>query len=501
MERERQMKVWLKKAAPVALAGTLLAGCSFGSGSQEEETEKTVRVMYYDEGQFYQNYGMLYSALYPNVNFEIVSTQSMYSSPAEGEKYDPDAALQKLIDEEKPDVLMIGQEQYKKLAEEGKLLDIEAYIAKDEFDTEGIVPGMVDFMKELGGGQLYGFPSSFSSQVIYYNKALFDKYNIPHPTDQMTWHDVIQLARQFPTEGEPNERVYGLKAGYNGDLNEMINMLSSSENLKYVDAKNKKMTIDTDGWRNVVQTALDAINSDALYFESMNQGMPSSGTYEDYLLRDPFLGGRLAMTLDQTYLMQQIKEAKNRLKDESVLISDWDIVTMPVSAQYPDQSQYTWYSDIFAIAKDSPNAEAAWEFISYISGDDYARVKSKVTNMGGFPIRTEYIKDEEGHNFAAFYKLKPSRQMQDYAEYESLNPQFGMMFYGHMQEEFKAVQDGTKSIDEALQTLQVKGDELLSQEPMTEEEMMEEREKMMSEQQKLLREASGEAAADVVVVE
>lgn len=493
------MKDLLKKAAPIALAGTLLAGCSFGSGSAEEETEKTIRVMYYDESQFYSNYGMLYSALNSNVNFEIVSTQSMYAtSEEEREKFDPDEALRKLIEEEKPDVLMIDQNQYKKLAEEGKLLDIEAYIAKDKFDTEGIVPGMVDFMKELGGGQLYGFPSSFSSQVMYYNKALFDKYNIPYPTDQMTWHDVIQLARQFPTEGEPGERVYGLKAGYQGDLNEMINMLSSADNLKYVDAKNKKMTIDTDGWRNVVQTALDAINSDALYFESMNQGMNGSVSYEDYFLQDPFLGGRLAMTLDQTYLMQRINEAKNVIKEEGALISDWDMVTMPVSAQYPDQSPNTWYSDIFAIAKDSPNAEAAWEFISYISGDDYARVKSKVTNMGGFPIRTEYIKDEEGHNFAAFYKLKPSRQTMDYAEYESLNPQFNMMFYGHMQEEFKSVQDGTKSIDEALQTLQVKGDELLSQEPMTEEEMNKEMEKRMSEQQKLMREAAGETVTEVV---
>ncbi|MHA6480636.1 extracellular solute-binding protein [Paenibacillus sp. strain BS8-2] len=493
------MKEWWKKAAPVALAGTLLAGCSFGSGNTEEESEKTIRVMYYDESQFYSNYGMLYSALYPNVNFEIVSTRNLYAGPAEeGEEYDPDKALQKLIDEEKPDVLMIDQNQYKKLAEEGKLLDIESYIAKDKFDTEGIVPGMVDFMKEIGGGQLYGFPSSFSSQVMYYNKTLFDKYNIPHPTDQMTWHEVIQLARQFPTDGEPNERVYGLKAGYNGDLNEMVNMLSSAESLKYVDTKSKKMTIDTDGWRNVVQSSLDAIQSNALYFESMNQGMMSSGSYEDYILQDPFMGGRLAMTLDHTYLMQRMNEAKDMIKEEGVLISDWDIVTMPVSAQYPDQSPNTWYSDIFAIAKDSPNAEAAWDFISYISGDEYARVKSKVTNMGGFPIRTAYIKDEEGHNFAAFYKLKPSRQMQDYSEYQKLNPQFSMLFYGYMQEEFKALQDGAKSIDEALQTLQVKGDELLSQEPMTDEEMQKEMEKQRSEQQKLLQEAAGDAVEDVV---
>jgi hypothetical protein len=73
------------------------------------------------------------------------------------------------------------------------------------------------------------------------------------------------------------------------------------------------------------------------------------------------------------------------------------------------------------------------------------------------------------------------------------------MFYGHMQEEFKAVQDGTKSIDEALKTLQVKGDELLSQEPMTEEEMNKEMEKRMSEEQKRMMEAAGEATSEAVV--
>ncbi|WP_179215957.1 ABC transporter substrate-binding protein [Paenibacillus sp. MY03] len=496
------MNNWLKKAAPVALAGTLLAGCSFGSGSKENNPEQTVRVMYYDESAFFQNYGMLYSALYPNVNFEVVSTQSLYrSGPSEdGEEFDYEKALQKLIDEEKPDVLMIDQGQYKKLAEEGKLLDIEAYMAKDKFDTEGIVPGMLDYMKELGGGQLYGFPSSFSSQVLYYNKGLFDKYNIAYPTDQMTWQDAIQLARQFPIEGEAEDRVYGLKIGYSGDLNEMSSMLASAENLKYVDTKSKKMTIDSDGWRNVVQTSLDALNSKALYFENMDQGMMGgSSSYEDYLMRNPFLSGRLAMTVDSTYLMQQIKEAKNYIKDEGAVISDWDMVTMPVSAQYPDQSANTWYSDIFAIAKDSPNAEAAWDFISYISSDDYSRVKAKVTNMGGFPIRTAYIKDEEGRNYAAFYKLKPTQSMQDYRDFESLNPQFNMMFYGYMQEEFKAVQDGAKSIDEALKTLQVKGDELLSQEPMTEEEMNKEMEKRMAEEQKRMMEAAGEGTSEAVV--
>lgn len=492
------MKNWFKKAASVALVATLLAGCSFGGKEENTDTPQSLKVMYYDEGSFFQEYGMLFSALYPEIEISVVTTQSIYrgNRGEDGEEIDYEKARQDLIDKEKPDILMLDISEYEKMAQDGKFTDLEAFIAKDKFDTEGLVPGMIDYMKEMGGGQLYGLPSGLNSQVLFYNKAMFDKYNISYPTDNMTWNEVIQLARQFPTDGEKEDRIYGLKAGYSGNLNELASTIANAEGLNYVNPSTKTMTINTAGWKTAVQTAYDAIKSDALYFEAQNMGF--SGSYDDYLLRDPFTSNRVAMAINGSHYIRELKEANEYYsKEEGKVVKDWDIVTMPVSPQLPDQSTSTWYNNIFAIAKDSPNADAAWKFISYISSEEHARVKSKLTYNNGFSIHTKYIKDEENHNFEAFYKLKPAKPSMDYKDYEKLPKQFVMMYYTYMEEEFKAVQDGTKSVDEALDTLQLKGEELLAQESMTDEEIQKLWEERNAEQMRLMQEASGEVSVSV----
>ncbi|GKU80113.1 ABC transporter substrate-binding protein [Paenibacillus sp. L3-i20] len=459
------MKKLLKKAMPVILLASMLAGCSFGGDKDAKKNEvSTLKVMYYDEGQFFQHYGMLFSAIYPNVDIQVVSTQELYNNQggAEGEEFDPEKKKKELIEREKPDLIMMDIKDYGKAAEEGTLLDLSSYMTKDKFQTEGLIPGMLDHMKELGGGQLYGLPSSVSSQVLFYNKDLFDKHNIEYPTDQMTWSEVLHLAKQFPTDGKPEERIYGLKVGYSGDLHQLSSALASSEGLKFVDAATKKMSINTTGWEKAVQTAVDAIKSKSMYVDNQeNNMMGSNFSYEDHLLRDPFISGRLAMSIDGNYILSQINEATNYIKEEGRVVKNWDVVTVPVSEQFPDESSNTWYDPIFGIAKDSPNADAAWQFISYVSSEEYARVKAKTPNYNGFPIHTKYIKDEEGRNFAAFYKLKPSKNSSS-LEYDRLPKAFNEGFYDMMRQELKEVEDGKKEIKEALEIIQIKGEELLS---------------------------------------
>lgn len=453
------MKSLFKTAIAAVLATVMLAGCGLsGGGKSNENEEKTFKVMYYDENQFFQDYGMLFSALNPNINVEVVSTQKMYRQNIE----DYEAAFNTFIEEEKPDLVMLGTDQYKKFAEEGKLYDLSAFIEKDKYDTEGIVPGLLDYMKELGGGQLYGLTPTFYSSALMYNKALFEKYNVPLPTDNMTWDQIFQLARQFPTEGEPKERVFGLKMGWNDELFQLASTLASAQGLNYVNAENKQMTINSDSWKNVIQTADDMIKSDVLYFESKYQDMNNMGsTYEEYLLRDPFLSGRLAMTIGETYLINQIKEAKNYLEDPSVIVSDWDMVTPPVSNQNPDTTTYMNFHNIFAITEASPNKEAAWKFLSYITSKDYSRVKAKSGFNNGFPIHTEYIKGEEERNYAAFYKLKPVT-VDMYKDYDKLSEAFQMGIYSVLQEELQKFKDGTVTVDEALAQVELRGNELLN---------------------------------------
>ncbi|WP_232189721.1 hypothetical protein [Cohnella silvisoli] len=83
-------------------------------------------------------------------------------------------------------------------------------------------------------------------------------------------------------------------------------------------------------------------------------------------------------------------------------IKNWDVVTMPVNPQNPNVTDGTSLDQILAIDAKSSNIEAAWKFISYVNGDDYARVRSK-TKLGSSPVRTKYFTDEEGHHLQTFW--------------------------------------------------------------------------------------------------
>jgi multiple sugar transport system substrate-binding protein len=440
----------------VLLFAGALAGCSGNKGDKESETKSTLKVMHYDERSFYQQYGMLFSTVHPEVEIEVVSTSSVIYE----EGKDMEKAMKDFIAEQKPDVLMIGEQEYESMAAEGKLYNLESFIKKDNFDLEGISPGIIDYIKQRSGGNLYGLVPSFYSQAIYYNKDMFNKYGIDLPEDRMTWEKLLQLAARFPTDGTGEDRVYGLKAGYQTNLYYLGMAIGSSQGLSYINPTSMQLMINSDSWKSVYEIADKAIKSGSLYSEDPNASMTSSSSYEDYLLRDPFIGGKVAMTMEGSYLMEQIKEAKTRLKDKG--IQNWDVVTVPVNPQNPEESTGMSIGQIFAIDANTANADAAWKFLSYINGDEFARVTSKLQN-GGFSTRTKYIDNSFGIHMEAFYSLKPMENSQ-YKGFDKIPQQFYMKFDSLTQEEFQKISDGKLSVAEALDNLQAKGQKLLTDE-------------------------------------
>ena len=336
----------------VLLLSGLLAGCSAGSKKSKDNEKSTLKVMYYDERGFYSQYGMLFSAIYPNIEFEVVSTQNVYE---EGKDYKE--SMKKFIEEQKPDVLMLSTDEYSRMAGEGKLYNLESFIKKDEYDLEGIVPGVVDYLKEQSDGILYGLAPNFYSQAIFYNKDMFTKYKVPFPQDRMSWKTLLELAAMFPTTGTKEDRVYGLKAGYNSDLYQFGQMIGASQGLSFVNPTTMQMTINTDSWKAAYESAQMAIKSGTLYTEDQNAMMSGSNTYESFLLKDPFIGGKVAMTMDANYLMDQIKQAKGNKAVKDKVIQNWDLVTIPVNPQSPNENSSMSINQIFAIDAQSTNIE------------------------------------------------------------------------------------------------------------------------------------------------
>lgn len=338
-----------------------------------------------------------------------------------------------------------------------------ALAKQSKFDLEGIAPNLLEYLREAGNGQLYGLANSFSSRALYYNKDLFDQYQIPHPTDQMNWEDLFQLAMRFPTDGEEDERIYGLKISESRSLFELASWIGYIEELTLINSTAKQITIGSESWRKVFQQALDAIRYGSLYADRgpagaeaiVNEESTSGQIVEILEIRegDPFIMGKIAMTLDTNSLIHRIKQAQQQSRNNKAIISNWDIVTVPVGKQASSRNPHMMMHNIFAIAADSPNKDAAWEVLSYIAGDNYAKVKSK-TNMSGLSTRTAYLKDEEGRNYEAFYRLKPVDSFDLYGDSERLPKNFIQQFRVNARKELDRVMNDEVTLEDALTDLE-----------------------------------------------
>ncbi|CAH0118425.1 hypothetical protein PAE9249_00912 [Paenibacillus sp. CECT 9249] len=446
----------LKGLLAVLLVAAVLGGC--GTGAKEAlpkldaEAEGTLRVMFWDENYFFQKYGNLFATQFPNIEIEVVSTRSMYSDMDESGVFDYKKAFRKFVDKEQPDVLMMNIESYEELAAEGMLYDLESVIAQDKFDTAGMLPSVVELLREKGGGKLYGLAPTFYSNALYYNVDLFNEHQIDLPRDQMSWQELFDLAKRFPTGGDEKERIYGLQLrSYQSSIFDLINSMGQTEDLAFLSGDGEKLTFDSDNWRRVFDMGVNAIKSGAVYTPKQ-QDMMGGMTMEEYYSRDLFISGRVGMILGATYYMRELEQASEMSK--TIKKFQWDLVTIPVNPADPETSSELSLSDIFSVNANSANQRAAWEFIKYINGEQFAKIQSRSFD-GDLLTRTSIMKNTDNRNIEAFYKLKPKSTTNNTWEKMPSN------FYGTLtnlfNEEAQQVVDGKKTTEEALSAIQEKG--------------------------------------------
>jgi multiple sugar transport system substrate-binding protein len=449
----------------VAVAAAVLGGCS-GGGSDEgtlkplgKDDQATIKVMFYDDNAFFMEYGSLFISKFPNIDVQVANMQSIYNTGVYSED-----SIYKFIDEQKPDVLMLSQNQYKKLADEGKLYGLDSVIKQDKFDTEGIQPAILKLLRDKGNGTLYGLSPTFSGQALYYNKDLFEKYGVEPPTDSMSWNEVLALAERFPTDGSDKDRVYGFNSQDYSSYSDLAYRIGVTNGLKAVSPDGSQVTLDTDAWKSVFQAVVGAAHSKAILMRSDNA--PQGGmTAEEFYNRNPFIAGKAAMYVGFSYDAQNIQQAKESMPDKKL---NWGLVTAPVDPNNRGQSTGYSVGNVFAVNAQSPNLRAAWEFVKYIDSEDFARVKSKSLVSGNLLSRTSYNPDVDGVSMEPFYKLEPAADPVDPLE----NAPSGYIgtFFTMIKDDLQAAIDGKKTLDEAIADMQSRGQEALMQAKEQEEE-------------------------------
>jgi multiple sugar transport system substrate-binding protein len=178
-------------------------------------------------------------------------------------------------------------------------------------------------------------------------------------------------------------------------------------------------------------------------------------TNEEVIKQDPFISGKTAMIISTNDYVGELKRAGIYLKEK---MPEWDMVTVPIDLSNPGTGNAISIDDIATIRAQSPNVQAAWDFVSYINGDEFALVTSKALTNGKMSTRTAYINDDKTHHLEAFYALKPYPNTQGS---DKVPQSFYQSFETIARQEITAIYEGSKTIDEALAILQQQGQALL----------------------------------------
>lgn len=429
--------------------------------------KEKIKVLYYTERQFNEDYGQLFKVKYPNIEVEVIPIMAKnYPLNFDGVEEEDEKKIKKMIEQHNPDVLLLNEHLLTAYEQEGKLYSLEEVIVQDQFDLTGYMPGLIDRLRTKGMGTLYALIPSLKAEVLFYNRDLFTANNIEFPRNQMTWEDFFALCRRFQSVGTEKNKVFGFALGSMSmdieySYSRMLKTVATTFAVPMFDTTAKKLLIHSDSWKKIFELTTDAIRSQVVYIPKIdNKNIkiikhPGNGIE---IIRNPQV--QIPDMYNRTVAMNvAFAGAVDELNQANI---NWDIVTVPIDPQNPDESTQVKFGEMYAVAANSSHKRAAWEFLKFVNGTDMAKILSRSKNKP-LPTRKQVVKDFYGRSVEPFYKLKPRADSSDILFHKNVPRQFYRLFTPLLEHTLTAIVDKKKTVDEALAELQVKGQQALEQ--------------------------------------
>jgi multiple sugar transport system substrate-binding protein len=101
-----------------------------------------------------------------------------------------------------PDVMYLGQDSVEDFGRRGWLEDLQPFVERDEAEVQSADFYPQTYERFRYKGQLLGVCKDFATLVLYYNKDLFEKWDVPYPKPGWTWADFLTTAKALTREGD-----------------------------------------------------------------------------------------------------------------------------------------------------------------------------------------------------------------------------------------------------------------------------------------------------------
>ncbi|MEL7895984.1 sugar ABC transporter substrate-binding protein [Vreelandella neptunia] len=310
------------------------------------------------------------------------------------------------------DVMTIGTYEVPIWAERGWLSPLDNL--PDDYNEDDLLTSVRDGLSL--DGTLHALPFYAESSMMYYRQDLFEEAGI-EMSDQPTWEEVREWAGELhgSEEGLAGICLRG-KPGW-GENMAFVSTLVNTYGGRWFDEE-WNPELNSEAWVNAIQFYVDLLN------DFGPPGASSNGFNENLAL---FSRGNCAMWVDAT-------SAAGKLYDgnESDVADSLGFAPAPI-AKTPKGSHWLW-SWALAIPASSENQEAAREFITWATSQEYIELVGETQGWTSVPPGTrESTYANEQYTEAAPFADFVLKAIQDADPTDSTlepNPYVGVQFVG-----------------------------------------------------------------------
>jgi multiple sugar transport system substrate-binding protein len=252
-----------------------------------------------------------------------------------------------------PDIMQIGDDAVPSFVTKNAFVPLDSYLKDSNFDTTIYLPGLLDPGKV--DGKQYLLPKDYSPLAVYYNKKLFDEANVPYPVDGWTWEDLLATAQKLTLkDSSGNVTQWGIQLPAAWTTGFEYWVAAAGGSLISEDGKSFTGAMDSPEVARAVQFYADLYNKYQVAPQPADLNSFGGGNSE-------FANGKAAMMLFGRWPQSGFKTNPN--------------ISLGVVAPPMDKVRANilfWGG--FGIATSSENADTAYKYLSYVSGEPGAQV-------------------------------------------------------------------------------------------------------------------------------
>jgi multiple sugar transport system substrate-binding protein len=257
---------------------------------------------------------------------------------------------------------------------------------KHNFSFNFINPGLVSYIKgQDPEGRMMAIPDGANYMGLFYNKKVFDYFNIPYPspTKPMTWDQVFDLAQKMTKEIDGVQYV-GLQFGYNVYTNRQMHIPLFQFGVNATDPKTGELRL----------TKEPAFTR---YLELMKKYFEIPGNFKKETQSINLIANNRAGMM--VHYPQLLMEA-DKWGDLKPARDNLDIAPLPVWSDMPTTGHSLWTGPIM-INKYSKEKDAAFRvLIEYLSKENQARIIRPATTgtaLNDMELMAQFGADHEGY--------------------------------------------------------------------------------------------------------